>query len=65
MVTGVGLPAAEQIMFAGITSLPERASFCEARRATVASAAAIFGSTSQQRASTVAAWEAVGVPTAG
>ena len=64
VVIGIGLTAAEQIMFAGITSLPERATFCEARKATEASAAAIFGSASQARASTTAAWDAVGVPTA-
>lgn len=64
VVTGIGLAAAEQIMFAGITSLPERATFCQARKATEASAAAIFGAASQQRASTTAAWDAVGVPTA-
>jgi len=64
VVTGIGLAAAEQIMFAGITSLPERATFCQARQATEASAAAIFGAASQQRASTTAAWDAVGVPTA-
>jgi bacillolysin len=64
VVIGIGLSAAEQIMFAGITSLPERATFCEARKATEASAAAIFGSASQARASTTAAWDAVGVPTA-
>ena len=64
VVTGIGLAAAEQIMFAGITSLPERATFCQARKATEASAAAIFGSGSQQLASTTAAWDAVGVPTA-
>jgi bacillolysin len=63
VVTGIGLAAAEQIMFAGITSLPERATFCQARQATEASAAAIFGAASQQRASTTAAWDAVGVPT--
>ena len=63
VVTGIGLAAAEQIMFAGITSLPERATFCQARKATEASAAAIFGSASQQLASTTAAWDAVGVPT--
>ena len=51
-------------MFAGITSLPESATFCQARKATEASAAAMFGSASQQRASTTAAWDAVGVPTA-
>jgi len=64
VVIGIGLTAAEQIMFAGITSLSERATFCEARKATEASAAAIFGSASQARASTTAAWDAVGVPTA-
>ena len=64
VVTGIGLVAAEQIMFAGITSLPERATFCQARKATEASAAAIFGSGSQQHVSTTAAWDAVGVPTA-
>jgi bacillolysin len=64
VVTGIGLAAAEQIMFAGITSLPERATFCQARQATEASATAIFGAASQQRASTTAAWDAVGVPTA-
>ena len=62
--TLAALSAAEQIMFAGITSLPERATFCQARQATEASAAAIFGAASQQRASTTAAWDAVGVPTA-
>ena len=41
--TGIGLAAAEQIMFAGITSpLQERATFCQARKATEASATAIF-----------------------
>jgi bacillolysin len=64
VVTGIGLAAAEQIMFAGITSLPERATFCQARQATEASATAIFGAASQQRASTTAAWQAVGVPAA-
>jgi bacillolysin len=64
VVTGIGLVAAEQIMFAGITSLPERATFCQARKATEASAAAIFGAGSQQVASTTAAWDAVGVPSA-
>ena len=63
VVTGIGLEAAEQIMFAGITSLPERATFCQARKATEVSAAAIFGPVSQQLASTTAAWDAVGVPT--
>lgn len=63
VVTGIGLADAERIMFAGITSLPERATFCEGRKATEASAAAIFGSASQQLASTTAAWNAVGVPT--
>jgi bacillolysin len=63
VVTGIGLAAAEQIMFAGITSLPERATFCQARKATEASAAAIFGAGSQQAVSTTAAWDAVGVPT--
>jgi bacillolysin len=64
VVTGIGLAAAERIMFAGITSLPESATFCQARKATEASAAAMFGSASQQRVSTTAAWDAVGVPTA-
>jgi Zn-dependent metalloprotease len=63
VVTGIGLDAAEQIMFAGITSLPERATFCQARKATEVSAAALFGSSSQELASTTAAWDAVGVPT--
>jgi bacillolysin len=63
VVTGIGLEAAEQIMFAGITSLPERATFCEARKATEVTAAALFGPASQQLASTTAAWDAVGVPT--
>jgi Zn-dependent metalloprotease len=61
VVAGIGLRAAERIMFAGITSLPERATFCDARKATVASAAAIFGARSQQVESTMDAWEAVGV----
>jgi Zn-dependent metalloprotease len=55
VVTGIGLDAAEQIMFAGITSLPERATFCQARKAIEASAAALFGSSSQELASTTAA----------
>jgi Zn-dependent metalloprotease len=63
VVAGIGLIAAEQVMFAGITSLPERATFCDARKATEASAAAIFGAGSQQAESTTDAWDAVGVPT--
>jgi Zn-dependent metalloprotease len=64
VVTGIGLAAAERIMFAGLTSLPEQGTFCQARKATEAAAAALFGAASQQRASTTAAWDAVGVPTA-
>jgi zinc metalloprotease ZmpA len=64
VVTGIGLAAAERIMFAGLTSLPEQGTFCQARKATEAAATALFGAASQQRASTTAAWDAVGVPTA-
>jgi bacillolysin len=64
VVTGIGLAAAERIMFVGLTSLSENATFCNARKATEAAASALFGAASQQRASTTAAWDAVGVPTA-
>jgi bacillolysin len=63
VVAGVGLADAEAIFFDGFTSLPENATMCQARKATEATAAARYGAGSQQHASTIAAWSAVGVPT--
>lgn len=56
-VPAVGLARAAQVFYAGFTSLPEYANFCDARNATV-SAAAASGTDS---ASIGAAWDAVGV----
>ena len=50
VVTGIGLAATERIMFVGLTSLSENATFCNARKATEAAASALFGAASQQRA---------------
>jgi bacillolysin len=60
-VTGIGLPAAEQIFYEGFTSLPSTATMSQARQATVTAAEAIYGVGSQQADSTADAWEAVGV----
>ncbi|HEU4947856.1 MAG TPA: M4 family metallopeptidase [Kribbella sp.] len=53
-VTAVGLARAEQIFYAGFTSLPEYANMCDARNATVA----VAGKSSKNIS---AAWAAVGV----
>lgn len=55
-VAGVGLAAAQEIFFLGFIGLPENASMCHARGATVAAA-----TTADRQASTRQAWEAVGV----
>lgn len=60
-VTAISLLDAEKIAFLGYTALSSSATFCNARSGTVAAAAALFGSGSQQEASTAQAWEAVGV----
>lgn len=60
-VTGIGLPAAEQIFFLGFIGLNADASMCDARAATEAIAVAKFGSGSQQARSTTDAWVAVGL----
>jgi len=57
-VSALGLADAEQVFYAGFTSLPEYANFCDARNATVAAATAI-GAT--QAVGTGQAWDAVGV----
>jgi Zn-dependent metalloprotease len=61
-VTAIGLAAAEDIFFLGFTGLPTNATMCQARNATHAQAVALFGASSQQQASTTAAWNALGVP---
>jgi bacillolysin len=53
-VPAIGVDAAAQIFYAGFTSLPEYANFCDARNATVAVAGDSAGAVS-------AAWDAVGV----
>ena len=63
-VTGIGLADAEKIFFRAFIGLPMNASMCQARKATEAQAASLFGTGSQQHASTQTAWDAVGVPTA-
>lgn len=57
-VKAAGLAAAEQIFFLGLTSLPENATMCDARAATVASAHAVAPRWTN---ATRDAWEAVGV----
>jgi bacillolysin len=54
-VPALGLAKAAQIYYAGFTSLPEYANFCDARNATTAVAAA------KDAKSVGAAWDAVGV----
>ena len=54
-VTRVGLAKAEQIFFLGFTALPQNATMCQARDATVAAAA------EADKASTKDAWVAVGL----
>jgi bacillolysin len=58
-VAGLGLDTAADIFYHGFTSLPENATIANARFATVAAAASIYGATAE--ASTNAAWQAVGV----
>lgn len=64
VVTGIGIQDAERIFFLGFTALTENASFCDARISTVSQAQTLFGSASQQKASTKDAWQAVGVTAA-
>jgi bacillolysin len=63
-VVGVGLADAERIFFQAFVGLPTNANMCNARVATTATAEALYGATSQQVASTKAAWEAVGLTAA-
>ena len=53
-VTGVGLDAAEQIVYDGFTALPATANFCAARASTIAVAGGDAGNVA-------AAWDEVGV----
>jgi Zn-dependent metalloprotease/transcriptional regulator CtsR len=61
VVTAIGLAAAERIFFLAFTSLTEDAVMCDARSATEATAAALYGAGSQEELSTRDAWLAVGV----
>jgi bacillolysin len=63
LVVPIGLADSQKIFFQGFTSLPNTATMCQARKATEAVAASLFGSGSLQQGSTTAAWDAVGVPT--
>jgi Zn-dependent metalloprotease len=60
-VAGIGLSAAERIFFPAFTGLAEDATMCDARAATEAVAAALFGADSQEQLSTTDAWLAVGL----
>ncbi|MDP9411632.1 MAG: peptidase M4 family protein [Actinomycetota bacterium] len=60
-VTGIGLADAQQIFYTAFTGLPSTATMLQARQATESVASGLYGASSQQRASTSAAWEAVGV----
>jgi bacillolysin len=60
-VTALGVANAAQIFYLGFTSLPENATFANARFATVAAAEALYGAGTSQVVSTNAAWQAVGV----
>jgi bacillolysin len=61
-VTAVGFDAAVQIFYYGFTSLPENATFANARNASVAAATSLYSATLPQAvASTNQAWQAVGV----
>ena len=60
-VSGIDLADAERIFFLGFTALPENASMCAARAATLAAGETLYGAGSQQVVSVAAAWEAVGV----
>jgi Zn-dependent metalloprotease len=61
VVTPIGVADAERITFLAYTSLPTNATMCNARSAMEAAADALFGAASQQRASTTAAYVAVGL----
>jgi bacillolysin len=61
-VTAIALTRAEQIFFRGFTGLPTNATMCQARKATEAQAAALYGTGSVEATSTNRAWNAVGVP---
>ena len=61
LVQGIGLPAAEQIFYAGFTSLQSTATMSQARAATVTAATALYPENPQMADSTADAWEAVGV----
>jgi titin len=60
-VGGIGLAAAERIVFPAFTGLAENATMCDARAATESVAAALFGPDSAERLSTTDAWLAVGL----
>jgi thermolysin len=57
-VAGIGLPAAEQIVYEGFTALPATADFCAARQSTIAVAEA---HAEGYAANVAAAWDEVGV----
>ena len=65
VVTAIGLAAAEQIFFLGITSLPSNATMADARASTEAMTSSLFGPASQELQSTTDAWAAVGVAAPG
>lgn len=60
-VAGIGVADAQQISYKAFTGLPSTATMSQARAATDAVASGLYGASSQQRTSTKAAWEAVGV----
>ena len=60
-VTAIGLSDAQQIFYKAFTGLPSTATMAQSRQATESIASGLYGPTSQQRTSTSAAWEAVGV----
>jgi bacillolysin len=57
-VEGIGLDAAEDIVFLGFTALPASATFCSARTATLGAAGVVPGG---YAANVAAAWDEVGV----
>ncbi len=65
VVDGIGLDKAAQVYYAGFTSLPEYANYCDARNATVAVAKATSKADGESAGKTYkqvrAAWDAVGV----
>ena len=60
-VTGIGLAAAEQIFYAGFTSLPSDATMAEARRRPKRQQSPSTAQTPGRRPRPADAWEAVGV----